>query len=271
METEKPTPLVSILIPVFNREELIEATIRSALGQTYSNIEVVVVDNASTDRTYEVLIDLAATESRLRIFRNSENIGPVRNWERCIAEARGQFGKILWSDDLIEPAFVQSCVSPLSDPDIGFVFTEALEFQDGTGKVLRSRYKIGKSGVYSSNYFIRESLLFGDVPYSPGCAMFRLCDLREVLEVDVPNYLHADYASLAIGNDVLIFLNVAARYQSFYFVDEPLSLFRNHAGSITYQSSDRQLYYCAAKSYFAERHSLAVSYTHLTLPTIYSV
>ena len=88
-------PLASILIPVYNRAGLIEATIRSALAQSYDPIEVVVVDNASTDATWEVLQRLALEDPRLRIFRNETNLGPVRNWRACAEHARGHYAKIL--------------------------------------------------------------------------------------------------------------------------------------------------------------------------------
>ena len=88
--------LVSILIPVYNRETLIEDTVQSALNQTYPNIEIIVVDNKSTDRTWDILEKLANRDSRIKIFQNKTNIGPVRNWKRCIDNASGKYGKILW-------------------------------------------------------------------------------------------------------------------------------------------------------------------------------
>jgi glycosyltransferase involved in cell wall biosynthesis len=252
-------PLVSILVPTYNRERLIEETIQSALNQTYSNVEVIVVDNASTDNTWKILSEIALTEPRLRIFNNESNIGPVRNWKRCMDEARGEYAKILWSDDLIEPQFIERCVDFLAEKDVGFVITKAVEFVDKTNELIGVRYNFGKSGKISSKHFIKESLLLGDAPYSPGCAMFRLSDLREALEIDIPNRIGADFANLAIGNDVLLFLNVAARYEFFYFIDEPLAKFRHHDGSITVQSKDRQLYYCVAKAHFVNTTKIANS------------
>src|SRR5437879_4126737 len=98
-------PLVSILIPLYNREQLLGPCIQSALDQTVRGFEVVIVDNASTDGTWQVCQAFAAKDSRVRIFRDPVNIGPVRNLQRCIQEARGQYGKILFSDDLIKPTF----------------------------------------------------------------------------------------------------------------------------------------------------------------------
>lgn len=245
-------PLVSILIPTYNREKLIEETIRSALSQTYENIEIVVVDNCSTDGTFNKLLELSKVDQRIRIFQNSSNVGPVRNWKRCIDEARGDLVKILWSDDLIEPTFVEEAVPAFERDHVAFVITEAIEFDDVTGHDINHRYRLGTSGDYPSHYLIRESLLFGDIPYSPGCAMFRTTDLKESLLVDIPNNLNADFSNLAIGNDLLIFLITASRYPKFHFIAKPLSRFRHHSGSITDSRPDRQLYYSASKAYFVE-------------------
>lgn len=247
--------LVSILIPTYNRERLIEETIRSALAQTYQNIEVVVVDNASSDDSWKVISSLAKEDSRVRPFRNEENVGPMRNWKRCFDEARGEYGKILWSDDLISSDFLEKTIPLLGDKDTAFVFTAAVEFDDATGREICTRYRVGPTGKYPASQFIRESLLFGDFPYSPGCALFRMADLRTGLEIDIPNRLGADFSMLAIGNDLLLFLNAAARYSEFAFVNEPLSRFRHHSGSITVNSGNRQIYYSAAKAHFLSLHT----------------
>jgi len=123
---------VSILIPVYNRENLIEETVQSALNQTYKNIEIIIVDNQSIDKTWEVMQKLAFQDDRIKIFQNDKNMGPVRNWKRCIDEATGDYGKILWSDDLIAPEFLENTVHFLENKDIGFVFTGTEIFIDGT-------------------------------------------------------------------------------------------------------------------------------------------
>ena len=98
---------ISILIPTYNREQYIEEAVRSALNQTYKNIEVIVVDNKSTDNSWMILENLAKNDSRIKLFQNDTNIGPVKNWKRCIDKATGKFCKILWSDDLIAPEFLE--------------------------------------------------------------------------------------------------------------------------------------------------------------------
>ena len=113
------SPLVSLLIPVYNRETLIGPCIESALAQTVDDLEIIVSDNASTDATWETCQKYAARDSRVRIFRNCENIGPVHNWARCLAHARGRLGKFLFSDDQIYPHYLERTLSYMNDPRIG--------------------------------------------------------------------------------------------------------------------------------------------------------
>lgn len=245
--------LVSILIPVYNRAALIAETLDSALAQTYPNIEVVVVDNASTDGTWEVINDYANRDPRIKPYRNDTNIGPVRNWKRCVDEARGEYGKILWSDDLIAPEFVAKALE-LFDEDTGFVYSAVGLFshQPGDGY---DCYRIGESGHYPTADYIARTMPNDNVPVSPGCAIFRLADLQRNLLVDIENKINIDFATQAIGNDLLLFLLTANSYPKFGFLTETLSFFRMHAGSITIaaESGKIPLHYMMAKGYFVDR------------------
>ena len=247
--------LVSILIPTYNREKIIGETILSALAQTYENLEVIIVDNASTDGTWDIIQKFLKEDSRIKAYRNKTNLGPVRNWERCIDKARGKYGKILWSDDLIAADFLEKTVPYLSSNDIGFVFTGTEIFIDGTNQK-SPHYFIGESGVYDSEKYINGVLFSEEYPRSPGCALFRLKDLKQSLLVNIPNKVGSDFAMHAIGNDLLIFLLTAQYYSNFVFVNEKLSFFRAHAGSISIQSNDGRLplHYNLASAYFVENY-----------------
>ena len=106
---------VSILIPVYNREDYIGPCIESALSQTYPNLEVIISDNASTDRTWQVVQQYVAQDSRVKAVQNESNLGPVRNWKVAVDLATGAYGKILWSDDLISSNYIESCLVMLCE------------------------------------------------------------------------------------------------------------------------------------------------------------
>lgn len=248
-------PLVSILIPVYNREKLIVDTIRSALDQDYENFEVVVVDNCSTDDTWERIKCIAALDSRVRAFRNDSNIGPVKNWIECAKHARGTLSKILWSDDLISPNYLSRTVSELDDPRIGFVYTSVKIFKEGQFSNSEAiHYNHLRGGIYKTIDFIQGSLLDVNFPVSPGCFLLRTHDLRKFLFADIPNAIGSDFKSHAIGNDLLLLLLIANNYERFSFVSEPLSMFRDHSGSISTVSGVERLivHYAIAKAYFVQ-------------------
>lgn len=252
---ESMNELVSILIPVYNREGIIAATLDSALAQSYLNTEIIVVDNASTDRTWIIIQEYAEKNSRIKIFRNESNLGPVRNWLRCIDNATGYYAKILWSDDLIAPDFLEKTL-PLFESDVGFVYSGVKIFTD-VPENGNSCYFIGKTDHYDSEEYISRALFDKNVPVSPGCAIFRLSDLKKNLLLNVPNKIGSDFSMHAIGGDLLIFLLISLNYRRFGFVSEPLSFFRAHEGSISIASKDGKLplHYLLAKSHFVDSHS----------------
>lgn len=84
-------PLISIALCTYNGERYLREQLDSLLAQTYSNIEIVVVDDASTDRTVELLREYERRDSRLRVFVNPANLGFVGNFERAITQCKGVF------------------------------------------------------------------------------------------------------------------------------------------------------------------------------------
>lgn len=249
--------LVSILIPVYNRENLIAETIQSAISQSYKNIEVIIVDNASTDNTWSVVSSFLEQDSRIKAYKNESNIGPVRNWLRCVEEASGVFGKILWSDDLISPDFIEKTIT-LFNKDVGFVYTGAYIFNGSSYYDRSSHYLLPRTGLYSSTEFIEKALFGAGIPFSPGCAIFRLKDIQKNLLIQIPNKINSDFSSHAIGNDLLLFLLSANQYEYFGHIAEPLSFFRAHNESISVSSDyiKLNLFYFLAKAHFVENFRL---------------
>lgn len=117
-------PLVSICIPTYNRAGMINRAIESALGQTYRNIEVIVVDNASSDNTAAVVVSYV--DERLTYVKNERNLGLFGNFNRCIELATGKYLHILHSDDYIDPNFTASCIAFFRDhPSVVMTSTRA--------------------------------------------------------------------------------------------------------------------------------------------------
>jgi len=224
-------PLVSVLVPVYRRENLLRGCVESALAQTVP-IEVVIADNASPDGTWDLCRTLAREDPRVRVFRNEENLGPVLNWKRCMDEARGVYGKLLFSDDQMAPDYLARTLPFLTDhPEVAFAFT-AVEIGPAPGRGRLAYSYRSDTGIYSSRNFIDSHLMrTAPLPESPGAALFRLADLRRDLAITPPGSV--DWLSTGAGPDVLLYLLAATRYPRIAYVAEPLCFFRDHPGSIT--------------------------------------
>jgi len=231
-------PLVSIVVPVFNRARYIADCIQSALGQDYPSLEVVVSDNASTDGSWEICEGIAAEDDRVRLFRNDINIGPVANWKRGIAEARGSYCKLLFSDDLLRPGCVRQLVEAMCD-EAGLVVCNVL--LGSRPEDAKPFYGPWKSGSMRSSDYIRRVPRW-EFPVSPGAALFRTSDLAAALEQRVPASATHGFERTGAGIDVLAMLRVAEAYESVMVINQPGVFFRLHNDSITVQNCDNAVF-----------------------------
>lgn len=110
-------PLVSIGMPVYNEERFIDAALICLRTQNYLNLEIIVADNASSDRTFEICQRHAAEDSRIRIERAQENHGATANFQYALNQARGIY--FMWASghDLWSQNFVTECVTLLESND----------------------------------------------------------------------------------------------------------------------------------------------------------
>lgn len=116
-------PRVSIGLPVFNGENYLAETLDSILAQTFTDFELIISDNASTDRTEAICREYAASDRRIRLVRNTTNLGAARNYNRVFELAQGEYFKWNGHDDPIAPVFLERCVEVLDrDPGIILCF-----------------------------------------------------------------------------------------------------------------------------------------------------
>jgi glycosyltransferase involved in cell wall biosynthesis len=128
-------PRVCIGMPMYNAERYLAQAIESELGQTFSDFEIVICDNASEDGTEELCRAFARRDKRIRYYRNSLNIGAGPNHVRVFEMARSEFFKWHSSDDTCESTFLEKCVAAL-DADPGLVLCHSLtELMDAAANV----------------------------------------------------------------------------------------------------------------------------------------
>lgn len=120
------SPRVSIGLPVYNGERYLSHAIDSLLAQTFTDFELIISDNASSDRTEEICRSHAANDERVHYFRNEQNIGAIPNLNRTFELATGQYFMGAAHDDMWAPTFVARCVAVLDTrPDVVLAYARA--------------------------------------------------------------------------------------------------------------------------------------------------
>jgi glycosyltransferase involved in cell wall biosynthesis len=140
-------PRVTIAIPTYNRAgKTLPATLRSALDQTYPNTEIIVSDNCSTDDTESVVRQFG---SSIEYVRQSQNLGLNGNLNQCIERASGDYVLLLHDDDLIDPDFVESCITVVAgSASVGLIRTGIRIIRaDGAVAFERPNRAVGSSSM----------------------------------------------------------------------------------------------------------------------------
>jgi glycosyltransferase involved in cell wall biosynthesis/SAM-dependent methyltransferase len=129
--------LVSVIVPNYNHEKYLPERLRSIREQTYQNLEIVLLDDASTDRSREILQLFSSKESRARFIPNPHNSGSTfKQWRAGLRQARGKYVWLAESDDDAEPEFLETLVEKLeSDPKLSFAHCQ-LQMVSADGKKL---------------------------------------------------------------------------------------------------------------------------------------
>jgi glycosyltransferase involved in cell wall biosynthesis len=117
------SPKISIGIPVYNGEKYLELAINSLINQSFQDFEIIISDNASTDKTEEICRSFEFRDPRIVYHRNPINIGAANNYKKVFQLAKGQFFKWMAHDDRCSPNYLEECVKVLEDdPEIVMSF-----------------------------------------------------------------------------------------------------------------------------------------------------
>jgi glycosyltransferase involved in cell wall biosynthesis len=168
-------PRVSVVIPAFENEHYIRATMESVLAQTYQDYELVVADHSSTDRTWEILQDFSH-DDRVRLLNTPAGGGAERNWNRVAQEARGELVKLVCGDDLLAPESLATQVATFDEHDDGVVMVaSARDIVDASGTPVVRRHGLGGlSGRVPGREAIRRSVVRGaNIFGEPCCVLVR--------------------------------------------------------------------------------------------------
>jgi glycosyltransferase involved in cell wall biosynthesis len=139
--TTSTAPRLSIGVPVYNGERYIARTLESLLHQTFRDFELIICDNGSTDRTADICREFAARDPRVHVHRAEQNLGVVRNFNRCVELARGELFHWHASDDMAEPTLLEKCVAVLdADPTVMLAFARTMLIDENDRPTVRRDY-----------------------------------------------------------------------------------------------------------------------------------
>jgi len=176
--------MISVCIPTYNGGKYLEECLESVFNQTYTNFEVIVTDDCSTDNSLEI-VQKFAHDKRLRYFRNKKNLGLVGNWNNTLLQANGEWIKFLFQDDLLSA----NCLQKMVD----------VAMETGKKIVACSRNFLIENNASASSISFNESRLRTFDTVAPGRTVFEPHEFSEL----VVKHLYYNF----IGEPTAVFFN----------------------------------------------------------------
>lgn len=218
---EGKTPKVSVCIPTRNCAQFLEQAVSSALGQDYRDLEVVIVDNCSTDNTESLVREMSLHDGRIRYYRNDRDLGLIGNLNKCLEYARGEYIKYVLSDDMLLPGCLDEMTRCLdAHPSVALVTVGRL-ITDEHGKPLSLRRYSAKPGIVPGREAIQKCLFGKNYIGEPTAVMFRRRDAARGFRPDLVQL-----------TDMEMWFHLLER-GSLFNVPESLCAIRWHTGQLT--------------------------------------
>ncbi|MCD4825936.1 MAG: glycosyltransferase [Phycisphaerae bacterium] len=209
-------PTVSVILPAYNAEAFIAEAVESIRAQTYTDYEIIAVNDGSADRTGEILDQLAAETPRMQVI-HQENAGLAKARNVAIEQMTGQYIALLDADDIWLPDKLQRCMDFFqANPDISIVYTPMDPFDGETGKRMEGHSKPCHAG------WLGEKLFMSIFVHDPAAVFHkRVIEQCGGFDESIP---------VSIGNE--FWLRVSPKFE-FGLIDEPLALRRWSEQSLT--------------------------------------
>ncbi|MTJ08765.1 glycosyltransferase family 2 protein [Anabaena sp. UHCC 0204] len=253
-------PEVSVIIPAYNTEKYIAKAIESVLQQTLNNLELIVVDDSSSDDTVAIASSFA--DPRVKVLVNSENLGAAATRNRAISEATGKWIAVLDSDDWYAPERLEKLVQIASTEKADMIADDLYlirqcENAPWSTLITESRESICTTKQIDPVYFV-ETDVYGKRGLHLGISkpMFR----QDFL---IQNQIQYD-PSVRMGQDFWLSLTGLVRGARFFLVPEPYYFYLSRSGSLVYGSKvERLIQSCHKFVDFVEKEEIATKQPRL--------
>lgn len=205
--------LISIIMPSYNTGKFIAETINSVLAQTYTNWELIIVDDCSTDNTDEIVSSF--TDERIRYLKNEKNSGAAVSRNRALAQAKGKWIAFLDSDDLWTAGKLEKQIAFMENNGYSFSYTNYIEIDEESqpnGKSVTGPKKITKAGMYLYCWMGCLTVMYN----AEKIGLIQIADIKK-------------------NNDYAMWLKVCSKADC-YLLNENLAKYRKRSGSISNHS-----------------------------------
>lgn len=218
------TPLISIIIPAYNVDKYIGKCIQSCVDQTYKNLEVIVVDDGSTDRTGDLLLQLSMQDSRIQVYRQI-NQGVVAARNKGITESKGEYVLFVDGDDYLDKSAVELLISNLLDANADIAIGGISYDKDGKITPLKNSLS---SEI--DNKSVTIALLNGTMQTSLCAKLFRRSLLQDV-----------EFVNLKVGEDAYALFQIVDKATACVLVDFPVYFYVMHSLSVMHNPNKERV------------------------------
>ena len=199
-------PLVSVIMPCYNMEKYITATIHSVQRQTYTHWELLIVDDASTDGTVGIVQDFCNQDDKIQFVVKPKHSGIADTRNQCLKMAKGRFLAFLDADDVWHPEKLEQQLQFMMERKIGFSYS-SYDCIDEDGNPLEKMVKA--AGNLDHNAYMHNTII--------GCSTVMI-DTTIIGDVVVPNFRTSE--------DTATWLNILKKGYLAYAIDQPLTSYR---------------------------------------------
>ena len=228
--------MLSVIIPVYNSVQYLEECVLSVMKQSYSDIEMVIIDDASTDGSFELCDVLAKKDSRIKVFHFSENKGVSAARNKGIEIAKGDYVTFLDSDDCLKTEYAEELINAIKKENADIVCCGIAEYRNGRlEKVQRSfkksfkKDKLGFDCIYDAIISCRG--LDDSAALNLTGAVCKVYRAEVIKKIRYNEKLH-------IGEDAIFFVDALKQADSFLFVNKILYKRRIHVASASYNKAN---------------------------------
>lgn len=211
-------PLISIAMCTYNGERYIKEQLDSILSQTYTNIELIITDDKSSDRTVSIIKEYQARDKRIKLYENETNLGFLKNFEKAISLCSGEYIALADQDDIWKENKLELFLDNIQDNVL--IYSDAIIIDKDSKKtgthLIQPKSRLC-SGHCNKAFFLNN--------FISGNTMMFKTELREYI-LPIPEQM--SYHDIWIGY-------VASTYGTITYTDEPMTYYRKYEGQVTHQ------------------------------------